>query len=47
MNQNILQLALEKRNKRVVNVPQTLKSYVLNPLPVEIETTAKAEILND
>ena len=38
---------IRKRNRSVVKEPQTLKSYVLKPLPVEIDTTANAEILND
>ncbi len=39
-------MSIIKRNNIVVKVPQTLKSQVLNPLPVAIETTAKEEILN-
>ena len=39
--------SIRKRKRRVVNDPQTLKSYVLNPLPVDIEVTANAEILKD
>tara|TARA_A100001035_G_C27644815_1_gene436364 strand:+ start:545 stop:661 length:117 start_codon:yes stop_codon:yes gene_type:complete len=33
------------KKRRVVKVPQVLKSYVLNPLPVAIDITAKEEIL--
>ena len=39
--------SIRKRKRRVVNDPQTLKSYVLKPLPVDIEVTANAEILKD
>ena len=39
--------SIKKRKSKVVNDPQTLKSYVLKPLPVEIDVTANAEILND
>ena len=40
-------ISIKNKNRRVVNDPQTLKSYVLKPLPVEIDTTANAEILRD
>ena len=38
-------ISMINKKRRVVKVPQVLKSYVLNPLPVAIDITAKEEIL--
>jgi len=39
-------MSIKKRRINVVKLPQILKSYVLKPLPVVIETILNEEILN-
>ena len=38
-------ISIKNKKRSVVNDPHILKSYVLNPLPVEMEIVANAEIL--